>query len=64
MMVLKKALWEGREVTGLIKRLELMGLPLKGQAKLLKRSLKFALLNKGVFPQRIERGVGTALFHL
>ncbi len=29
-MVLKKALWEGREVTGLIKRLEFEGFAFKG----------------------------------
>lgn len=37
MMVLKKALWEGWEVTGLIKRLESDGFAFKGPGQTFKK---------------------------
>lgn len=37
MTVLKKALWEGREVTGLIKRLEFDGFAFKGAGQTFKK---------------------------
>lgn len=48
----KKSLWEGLRLLSWSKGLCLIGLP----AKLLKRSLKFPLLNIGIFPQRILHG--------